>query len=37
MFLYRTQLSADRQTEDLMLSGRSIMKIRKSIGPKTDP
>ena len=37
MFLYSTQSSANRQTEDLILSGRSFMKIRKRIGPKTDP
>ena len=37
MFLYRTQSSANRQTEDLMLSGRPFIKIRNRIGPKTDP
>ena len=37
MFLYRTQSSANRRTEDLMLSGRSFIKIRNRIGPKTDP
>ena len=37
MFLYRTQSSANRRTEDLILSGKSLMKIRKRIGPKTDP
>ena len=46
MFLYRTQSSANRGTEDLMLSGKvskgakirkSLIKIRNRIGPKTDP
>ena len=37
MFLYRTQTSASRQTEDLILSGRSFIKVRNRIGPKTDP
>ena len=37
MFLYRTQTSASRQTEDLILSGRSFIKVRDRIGPKTDP
>ena len=37
MFLYRTQSSASRRTEDLILSGKSLMKIRKRISPKTDP
>ena len=36
-FLYRTQSSANRQTEDLMFSGKSFIKIRNRIGPKTDP
>ena len=35
--LYRTQSSANRRTEDLILSGKSLLKIRKRIGPKTDP
>ena len=37
IFLYRTQSSANRRTEDLMLSGRSFMKRRNRTGPKTDP
>ena len=37
MFLYRTQSSANRQTEVLILSGKSFIKIRNRIGPKTDP
>ena len=31
MFLNRTQSSVNRQTEDLMLSGRSFIKIRNRI------
>ena len=27
----------ERQIEDLILSGKSLMKIKKRIGPKTDP
>ena len=34
---YQTQSSANSQTDDLMLSGRSLMKIRNRTGPKTDP
>ena len=30
-------MSANRRTEDLMLSGRSFIKIRNRISPKTDP
>ena len=37
MFLYKTHSSASRWTEDLMLSGKSFIKIRNRIGPKTDP
>ena len=37
IFLYRTQSSVNRQTEDLMLSGRSFMKMRNRTGPRTDP
>ena len=37
MFLYKTQSSAKRQTDDLILSGRSLIKIKKRTGPKTDP
>ena len=37
MFLYRTQSSTNRRTEDLMLSGKSFIKIRNRIGPKTEP
>ena len=29
MFLYRTQSSANKQTDDLMLSGRSLMNTKK--------
>ena len=36
-FLYNTQSSAKRQTDDLIFSGRSLIKIRKRTGPKTDP
>ena len=32
IFLYITQSSANRQTEDLMLSGRSFMKMRNRAG-----
>ena len=37
MFLYKTQSSAKRQTDDLILSGRSLINIKKRMGPKTDP
>ena len=37
IFLYKTQLSAKRRTDDLMFSGRSLIKMRKRTGPKTDP
>ena len=37
MFLYKTQLSAKRRTDDLILSGRSLINIKKRTGPKTDP
>ena len=41
MFLYKTQSSANRQSEDLILSSKSFMKIKKRFGrlrtPKTDP
>ena len=33
----RAQSSANRRTEDLILSGKSFMKIRKRIGHKMDP
>ena len=33
----RTQSSANRQNEDLILSSKSFMKNRIRIGPKTDP
>ena len=36
MFLYRTQSSANRRTEDLVLYSKSCIKIRNRIGPKTD-
>ena len=32
-----TKSSANSRTDDLMLSGRSLMKIRNRTGPKTDP
>ena len=34
---YTGQSSTNRQTGDLMLSGKSFIKIRNRIGPKTDP
>ena len=37
MFLYKTQSSAKRRTDDLIFSGRSLIKMRNRIGPKTDP
>ena len=37
MFLYNTQSSAKRRTDDLILSGRSLINIKKRTGPKTDP
>ena len=37
ILLYRTQSSANRQTEDLMLSGRLFMKMRNRTGPRTNP
>ena len=37
MFLYKTQSSANRRTDDLILSGRSLINIKKRTGPKTDP
>ena len=37
MFLYKTQSSAKRRTDDLILSGRSLINIKKRTGPKTDP
>ena len=36
MLLYRTKSSTSRQTKDLILSGRSFIKVRNRIGPKTD-
>ena len=33
---YNTQSSAKRRTYDVILSGRSLTKIRKRTGPKTD-
>ena len=35
IFLYRTQSSAKRRMEDHMLSGRSLIKMRKRTGPRT--
>ena len=37
MILYRTQSSANRRPEVLIISGKSFMKIKNRIGPKTDP
>ena len=37
MFLYKTQSSAKRRTDDPIFSGRSLMKMRNRTGPKTDP
>ena len=38
MFLYiKTQSSAQRRTDDLIFSGRSLIKMRNRTGPKTDP
>ena len=37
MFLYKTQSSAKRRTDDLIFSGRSLIKMRNRTGPKTDP
>ena len=37
MFLYKTQSSAKRRTDDLIFSGRSLIKMRNRAGPKTDP
>ena len=37
MFLYKTQSLAKMQTDDLIISGRSLIKMRNRTGPKTDP
>ena len=37
MFLYRTQSSANKRTDDLMLSGRSLMNTKKRTGPRPEP
>ena len=37
MFLYRTQSSANKWTDDLMLSGRPLMNTKKRTGPRTEP
>ena len=37
IFLYNTQSAAKRRSDDLIFSGRSIIKMRKRTGPKTDP
>ena len=37
MFIYKTQLSAKRRTDDLIFSGRSLIKMRNRTGPKTYP
>ena len=36
MFLYKTQSSAKRRTDDLIFSGRSLIKMRNRTGPRTD-
>ena len=36
MFLYKTQSSAKWRTDDLIFSGRSLIKMRNRTGPKTD-
>ena len=36
IILYRTQSSVNSQTEDLMLSCRSLMKMRNRTGPRTN-
>ena len=36
MFLYKTQLSAKRRTDDLIFSGRSLIKMRNRSSPRTD-
>ena len=37
MFLYKTQSQAKRRTDDLIFSGRSLMKMRNRTGFRTDP
>ena len=37
MFLYKTQSSDKRRTDDLIFSGISLIKMRNRTGPKTDP
>ena len=37
MFLYKAQSSAKMRTDDLIFSGRSLIKMRNRTGPKTDP
>ena len=37
MFLNMAQTSANRQTVDLTISGKSFLKIRNRISPKIDP
>ena len=37
MFLYKTQSSDKRRADDLILSGRSLIKMRNRTVPKTDP
>ena len=37
MFLYKTQSTAKGRTDDLIFSGRSLIKMRNRTGPKTDP
>ena len=36
MFPYKTQSSAKRRTDDLIFSGRSLIKMRNRTGPRTD-
>ena len=37
IFLYSTRSSAKRRTDDLILSGRLLMKMRKRTGTNTEP
>ena len=36
-FLYKTQSSVKRRTDDLIFSGISLIKTRNRTGPKTGP
>ena len=37
IFLCKMQSSAKRRTDDLIFSGRSLIKFRNKTGPKADP